>query len=304
MDLVSVRYDIRGNRIMVGVNGSVDRAKQALGETGGPVTVEAKEASVVDACINVKDCPPGKGGIRINDGTFCTSAIMGKRTDGNQHRVLITAGHCLRYNATGEWKHSGQVVGTDEDKIWQASLDKPYPEIKTDIGIIDLADGFLPASGDNNQFIFSNSGETKRFGALQNAPTGTPVCTIGAGSETKGSGWNTKRCGQIEALYILNLTCKNEGTEPPCAKINFTIEVDFDSTGGDSGAPYWINSGSSPYTLLGIHTHSTVDDPDNDPRAPGKFGWYVPITRGLYQLSQENPPIIVHACTDGSCSAP
>lgn len=132
--------------------------------------------------------------------------------------------------------------------------------------------------------------------------TGTPVCTIGAGSEDK-PGWPAKRCGKIEAYYQVRLTCQNPGTQPPCAWVDFSVSVAFDSTGGDSGAPYWIDTGSSPYTLVGIHTHSDVDGA-NGPYHTGKEGWYVSMTRGLYYLSQKSPPVIVHACIDGDCTAP
>ena len=140
-----------------------------------------------------------------------------------------------------------------------------------------------------------------RFGDLHNPITGTPVCTIGAGSEGK-AGWPAKRCGQIEAYDQVRLTCQNEGTVPPCAWVDFSVSVDFDSTGGDSGAPYWIDTGSSPYTLIGIHTHS--DEDGAGPYAAGKEVWYVSITRCLYYLSQKSPPVIVHVCIDGDCTAP
>jgi hypothetical protein len=96
IQLVSLRYDIQNNRIVAGVDGSTTRAENVFENVSGSFIVEADEAGVLDACNDVTDCPPGKGGIRINDGKFCTSAVVGKRTDGSAHRVLITAGHCLQ----------------------------------------------------------------------------------------------------------------------------------------------------------------------------------------------------------------
>jgi hypothetical protein len=302
VQLVSLRYDIQNNRVVAAVDGSTSRAEPVFEDVNGAFRVVAGEAAVLDACNDVTDCPPAKGGIRINDGTFCTSAVVGKRRDGSPHRVLITAGHCLQGNADGTWTHSGEVVGTDEARVWSQSSSAPYPVINSDIGIIDLDDGFLPADGSNNKFVFTNSGTVWRFGDLENPPTETPVCTIGAGSESK-AGWPAKRCGKVEAYYIVRLTCQNPGTQPPCAWVDFSVSVDFDSTGGDSGAPYWIDTGSSPYTLIGIHTHSD-EDGSQGPYHPGKEGWYVSITRGLYYLSQKSPPVIVHACIDGDCTAP
>ena len=54
---------------------------------------------------------------------------------------------------------------------------------------------------------------------------------------------------------------------------------------------------------IGIHTHSD-EDGSEEPHRPGKEGWYVSVTRGLYQLSQKSSPVIVHACIDGDCTAP
>jgi len=300
IQLVSLRYDIQDNRVVAAVDGSPSSAERVFEDVSGAFVVEAGEAAVLDACNDVTDCRPAKGGIRINDGKFCTAAVVGKRTDGTAHRVLITAGHCLQGNADGTWKHKGEVVGTDEARIWQQSSNQPYPTIPADIGIIDLDDGFRPASDSNNKFIFTNGGTVYRFGDLVNPPTDTPVCTIGAGSEDIG--WPAKRCGKIEAYYIVRLTCQNAGTDPPCAWVEISVSVDFDSTGGDSGAPYWIDPGSSPYTLIGIHTHSHEDG--DGPYHTGKEGWYVSMTRSLHYLSQKSPPVIVHACIDGNCSAP
>lgn len=165
MSLVGVRYDLEHNRIVAVVDGSTSRAQRAFEDVSGPFALEAGEAGVLDACNDVTDCPPAKGGIRINDGKFCTATVVGKRTDGTAHRVLITAGHCLVGNADGTWTHSGDVVGTDEARIWSQSSSAPYPVVKSDIGIIDL-DGLFPASGNNNQFIFNNTGTVYRFGDL------------------------------------------------------------------------------------------------------------------------------------------
>jgi hypothetical protein len=50
-----------------------------------------------------------------------------------------------------------------------------------------------------------------------------------------------------------------------CKNIDYAMEVDFDSTNGDSGGPvFWVNSG------YGIYFHS-------DPDGPGAHGWYSPL---------------------------
>jgi hypothetical protein len=56
-----------------------------------------------------------------------------------------------------------------------------------------------------------------------------------------------------------------------------TMEVDFDSTGGDSGGPLFYTvpgGGTTNRIALGTHVHS---DPDGTPNA---HGWYSPIDTG------------------------
>jgi hypothetical protein len=79
-------------------------------------------------------------------------------------------------------------------------------------------------------------------------------------------------CGAISAENVTNLSCKSQGVD--CRPILHTWEVNFDSTGGDSGGPMYVRTISQDIAL-GTHVHS---DPDG---TPGANGWYTPIGWGV-----------------------
>jgi len=126
------------------------------------------------------------------------------------------------------------------------------------------------------------------------------VCAFGAGT-VKHHGGTGKRCGVITGLSFGNKTCKGAGQGQgagPCATLEITVEVSFDSTGGDSGGPYWEggSGNTSPWRAVGMHTHSMDDGTAN------AHGWYVPISRQLAALDAK--VIIVRLCTDAACNVP
>ncbi len=129
--------------------------------------------------------------------------------------------------------------------------------------------------------------------------TNALVCAFGAGSENHHD--NGRRCGTIEGLSFDNKTCKNAGQGAgagPCATLEITVEVSFDSTGGDSGGPYWEGPGgnTSPWMAVGMHTHSMVDG------AAGAHGWFVPMSRQIAALDAVG--VIVRLCTNADCIYP
>jgi hypothetical protein len=73
------------------------------------------------------------------------------------------------------------------------------------------------------------------------------------------------------------------------------VEVDFDSTGGDSGGPVVAPiTSSSNKIALGTHVHSDADG------TPGAHGWYSPIDVGEYLYrSMHGTGYLV--CTTAAC---
>lgn len=303
VDVVSILNDVRSNQLRVGVQGPVERARERLADLGAGVRVVAQDYPLLDACNGQADCPPAKGGIRIKGNkSFCTAGFMGKRLDGTPRLVLLTAGHCFAFgqqSGNKTWWHgsgishsSGDIkVGTQDGMIWVTG--QTNPKLKADVGVIDLASGFEP--GEKNKLLTTNgsSGVGKVNGTTGNyIVPGWPVCAFGAGSKTK-------RCGEIVGASYNNKTCKNPGTgsdAEPCSKLEYTVEVDFDSTGGDSGGPYWEGprGNDSPWIAMGIHTHSTKDNVANP------FGWYVPILHVLDKLGEKG--INVRLCYNTNCT--
>jgi hypothetical protein len=64
-----------------------------------------------------------------------------------------------------------------------------------------------------------------------------------------------------------------------------SVEVEFDASPGDSGAPYFFGN-----TAYGLHTDSTDDDYTVTKRA-----WYSPI-------SQAQLAVDIELCTTATCS--
>lgn len=304
VQLTSVGFDIEDNLVEVGVLNNVGRAESLLEEHGQAVRVVQQNTPVFDACVSAKECPPAKGGIRI-DGTnsYCTSGFMAKRTDeGDPYLVLITAGHCLQFahSGSGPWKHDDESVGWSDGRVFEAkSPPQAYPVLPTDVGIIDLKQSFEPTN--KNRILTTNTGTIMTVGSWALSPgfhvVGTPVCRMGAGSASK-QGWPARKCGQVNQYRQTNLSCKSAGEGPPCAWIEDTMRVSFDSTGGDSGGPYWFgNAGTdSPLMAMGIHVHSQVDGDDPD----DKRGWYTPISLAIGQLAIRKD-IHVSICLASNC---
>jgi len=159
--------------------------------------------------------------------------------------------------------------------------------------VIDLVQGFEATA--MNKLLSSNAsggvvGYVNDDTGTHNP--GTPVCAFGAKSEQK-------RCGEVDAWSYDNKTCKGEGTQSeaePCSTVDITMEVSFDLSPGDSGAPYWEGpaSNTSPWRAMGMHTHSKKDSASNP------FGWYVTTTGMLLALGDKG--FDIRLCLNTSCT--
>jgi hypothetical protein len=84
-------------------------------------------------------------------------------------------------------------------------------------------------------------------------------------------------CGLIWEEHVQNVSCGPGETN--CKTIELTWEVDFDSDGGDSGGPIYMNQGSSSHVAYGTHIHSEVG------YHAGHHGWYSPIDLGISEYA-------------------
>ncbi|MFN8518335.1 MAG: hypothetical protein U0667_02850 [Chloroflexota bacterium] len=171
-----------------------------------------------------------------------------------------------------------------------------------------LISGMIPSA--KNELLYRDATDavasiTSYATSIADHPTGTPVCRIGLGSSQK-SGFHARKCGEVSAWAQTNFSCKNPGgpsNNPAdgCARIMLTMEVNFDSTGGDSGGTIWYGDTGTdgPMKLMGMHVHSDVDGSAGDDRDSGKHGWYTPVSQVLDGLEEKGHDIKV--CTSASC---
>ena len=192
--------------------------------------------------------------------------------------------------------------------MWSTvQADQPIPG---DVGVIKIDDGFIPQNNKNQLLTKETPNEANGgLGTVDSKALfsshfpGVTVCSFGAGSAVR-PGVTGKRCGTILFLSTDNKTCMfaGEGEDSePCAKLAMTFEVSYDSTGGDSGGPYWFgpSSSGSPWTAVGMHTHSHKDNVNN-PDDPSRHGWYVPISTQLNALTSKG--IAVTLCVNANCN--
>jgi hypothetical protein len=224
VQLVSVAIDTPQNRVEVAVDGDVAAARDILSPLGDGVHVVSSQPAQLDVCDSANNCPAAKAGIRLNGNTsYCTTGFVGQRTDGTDHLVVMTAGHCWQFAQSNNtsWEHNDQLVGTSEQRVWNSSSSAPYPEIPSDVGIVDLASGFIPGAA--NKILTANANPTVELinrvatGAAWHI-VGTPVCRMGAGSANT-PGYPAKKCGTVIAVQDDSLSCKGPGSQPPCATV-------------------------------------------------------------------------------------
>jgi hypothetical protein len=114
---------------------------------------------------------------------------------------------------------------------------------------------------------------------------GDAVCRMGA---TSG-----RTCGTLTVWSVRNKSCV--AADSVCRWIDHTMEMSFDSTGGDSGGSVYQFSPTPGYVIgYGTHVHSDVDG------TPGANGWFSAIGDG-YATHFEKYGWTYTVCTSSGC---
>jgi hypothetical protein len=271
IDVSSTGIDPRTNSVIVGVQELPDGSRLAL-ERQFPVGIVVRndEPSVLDSCTSRSACgSPMKGGLKIVStvtGEWCTSAWIGELSNYSPaHLRVVTAGHCISLNggtgSTKTWTHNGSTLGYATVSTWASGAD-------ADVGVISLTNSGQTA----NLFYASDAADIRPFTSypsLAEVGVGDAVCRGGA-----RTGY---RCGYV---HLIDVSRDVDGR-----RIGHQIEVDFDASPGDSGAPYFLGQWA-----YGIHSDST-DDTAPAPR----YAWYSPYIWAAIAVSN------VDICLDADC---
>ncbi len=263
IDIVRAGIRTSENVIEVGVHGLTPAISTRLKEVYGPGLVIAEQDSAVgDACVNILNCRPMKGGITIKaaDGGICTSGFVVKATNTGGYR-LLTAGHCIEAHGGAEvvWSHDNDSFGKAKDETWKDGATR-----KGDVGLIDLYGAEVPTN--KNRLHTTSSTVINVSGYYLSLYQGEPSCRVGAT-------WHLD-CGTV---YMPNVTRDSFVAGFGTMHVTQSVEVDFDSTNGDSGGSMYAPT--SGYAVAqGTHVHS-------DPDGPGAHGWYTPITSGQQEFT-------------------
>ena len=267
--VVVVETAILTDSVLVGVDGLTKDVEEVLTSKFGPgLTFEDARPALADTCYNGSNCRPIKGGIKLEPdgdaGKYCTSGFVVKRTDTHA-LALLTAGHCTaQFPFDKLYRHNGDSFGRAREETFAANYTRP-----ADVGLISI----FSAEADlitNANWMHRGAGEV--FNVVRLEPGDYQV--IGMAVKRYGVTSGTD-AGAINAGYANRLSCLPSGL---CMTVTQTRRVDFDSTGGDSGGPYWYPhyTGGSNVVAIGTHVHS--EDETQDP--PPWYGWYSPIDKG------------------------
>jgi hypothetical protein len=285
IDVVGLGIENRSNRVTVGVATGFDKAVDAFAQYGDAVSVEPDRPAQSDACT-IPSCWPPKGGFRVYSVAVdnnCTSGFMAKA--GTVY-ALATAGHCTKVGLSGNWAHNNDanVIGTPRSHTWFEGSDADAVFIRLNVAPVPSSGRNLFVSEDNETHALT------QIALLTQQPEGAVACRTGYGTGQKNNGAHTgKTCGTIVNDDVMRESCIQNETN--CVTINHTWEVDFDSTGGDSGGP--IHVGIS--TGMGTHVHSVVDGV-----TPAR-GWYSPLQWVQIETSQSTGTTW-RFCLNSSCS--
>ena len=260
--VVAAEEQLAGVGILVVSEGIQDltTAKEAtVSDRIGPGLSFREDApGIADACVNFWfDCFPLKGAVRVEETAFpaggCTVGFLTKR-DGNGQISLVTAGHCfvahLGQGAT--WRH-----GNNDVAIGVASKNTWVENATADAGFIMLDAQDVPT--DKNQLLYTASTP-----AVEVAVTSVDLVQTSGDSVCRNGYASGHDCGHIVDPDARHLSCytDTQGVQH-CVHIDETVEIDFDSTSGDSGGPtFWIAS------AMGTHIHSGLDS------IPTSHSWY------------------------------
>jgi hypothetical protein len=284
--------------VVVGVHHLTDAAASRLRKDYGPgVSVNEDNAAVADYCDDDENCWPPMGGLKIspafNTNRWCTSGFVARRNDTDK-LVMVTAGHCIWANSGSDetWVHDGHSIGKSREWVFEDN-------VNTDVGVINFMDSVT------NLFI-QPPPSMHRYMSAPSTPTIQYMSGyVNGGSQLAGflvcrQGWRSnKDCGQIVKPLSTNESCAvSVGGTSRCVDINATIELNFDSIGGDSGGP--VFSDVSENVGYGIHIHS---DDEDDPIPPGQAtyrSWYAPLDLAKSTLANI-AGLSISYCVDSNC---
>lgn len=303
--VVEVGPDVRRNTVQVGVEGLDAKGREYLERYGPEVAPFEGVTAQADACT-VSDCSSAKAGLKIvapNHG-HCTQGPYVRRGSANR---IITAGHCFGLNGgSGKtWEHNNEAVAESNKNTWSGHAHtpgNPNDLAATDAGIfLETAQDYEPNEL-NKLVIWDDDANVLRQGHLTSWAYSFAQVT---GSQVCRTGWKSfgdsdfPSCGKIVQMDHWQWSCAGPGTAPPCAAIDHEWKVDFDTTGGDSGGPYYTPpSASWNARLYGIATHSVKDSRCEDPdqcRA-----WYTPASSIMTGFASVDVTIS-RFCVDADC---
>jgi len=266
----------RENAVVVAIDGLTDAiAKRLNTDFGGDLQFLDRPAGQPDACISIDNCRPIKGGLGIlttANTTLCTLGFTARNLT-NGTIVMVTAGHCIE--AGGglgvNWEHNNDSFGSGQKETWFDNSD-------ADVGLIDPVSSEEPPT--KNQF-YAGSGTVSTitsFAYTFQQSQGDGVCRMGTGNSSE------RNCGTIKLVDVQNESCV-----AACKTIIHTIEMSFDSTGGDSGGTVFYG-----HVLMGTHVHSKPDG------SAGAYGWYSPVDWG-YSAYERAFGVRYRPCVTSAC---
>lgn len=180
---------------------------------------------------------------------------------------------------------------------------------------IDAADADLEKDGihvvrtsidtSGNRVVVGVQGLTDARGSRLKERFGNAIVTIEDGPARADYCDDTFNCWPPMGGHIVKVLGSNESvayakgsSTPQSRTIKKTIELDFDSTGGDSGGPVFSDLTES--VGYGLHVHSDVDD---DPIPPGqdtRRSWYTPLDAARATLIDRRG-VSITWCTTSTC---
>ena len=265
VEIIFTGVRVRTNSLLVGVHelepGDIDLLTSRFGPG---IEVRDQQRAQADVCT-LASCWPQKGGFKVysiaNPSVVCTSGFVAKSESGAYG--LITAGHCTYKGGPLNWAHdsAAHTIGTTSGNTWLEGAN-------ADVAFIYMNYASNPPPTVKNYYLPQDGQINSLTQVVESADQleGSVVCRTGVT-------WG-RDCGTIFDANTDNESCINNNSV--CRTIHHTWEVDFDSTGGDSGGPY--NFGIS--TGYGTHVHS-------DPDGPGAHGWYSPLGWGRTAFFQQ-----------------
>lgn len=218
-------FDLVGGKLVLETNAPDDVIAPLLAGTP-PAAVTVRQGVALEDFSRRADTQPFWGGSSIKSGNgICSSGFVVRKSNGT--RYLTTAGHCWAVGSTVRTTDGNLVVGTVAQRA--------------------------PISSRDMELIGGKSYGTHIFVGGTNSSTGKKV--IGAGDPVVNftgycrSGQTTgERCGSKVVSVTANF-CPTSG----CKRNVIAYTGGTLSQNGDSGAPYYLPSGSSNVYIRGMH---------------------------------------------------